>query len=136
MCFAPFLIVQTMVSTNTLRQDFASPRSAISEVLHGTWNWKSGAAAFGLGAGFIAPVCASIATVVSWFTDPVWHHVSLHQAGTTLFFVTLPLLILGAHCLDLIDRDKKLASQRKHATANEKGYGDVSRRESKNGNCH
>ena len=86
----------------------AMPR-AVTELISGTWNWKNGTAAFGLGAGFIAPIIGSIVTVISWFKDPVWHHVALHQAGTTLFVLTLPLLVLGAHCLDLLDKDKKQA---------------------------
>ena len=93
----------------------AMPRS-VMELISGTWNWKNGAAAFGLAAGFIAPILGSIVTVISWFRDPVWHHVYLHQAGTTLFVLTLPLLIIGAHCLDLLDNDKKQAI--------EKGYKD------------
>ena len=84
----------------------AMPRT-VAELISGTWNWKNGAAAFGLSTGFIAPIVGSIITVNSWFRDPVWHHVALHQAGTTLFVVTLPLLLLGAHCLDLLDNDKK-----------------------------
>ena len=93
----------------------AMPRS-VTDLISGTWNWRNGTAAFGLAAGFIAPIAGSIVTVISWFRDPVWHHVSLHQAGTTLFVLTLPLLILGAHCLDLLDKDKKQAI--------EKGYED------------
>jgi len=100
-----------MVTTHTLRQDLSAPHSAIKELTQGPWNWKSGAAAFGLSAGFIAPICGSILTAISWFRDPVWHHVYLHQAGTSLFVVTLPLLILGAHCLDLLDKEKKQATE-------------------------
>jgi len=93
----------------------AMPR-AVTELISGTWSWKNGTAAFGLAAGFIAPILGSIVTVISWFRDPVWHHFYLHQAGTTLFVLTLPLLIIGAHCLDLLDNDKKQAI--------EKGYKD------------
>ena len=74
------------------------------------WSWKSGVAAFGLGAGFSALILGLIVTVISWFRDPVWHHVALHQAGTTLFVLTLPLLVIGAHCLDLLDAEKKKAT--------------------------
>lgn len=70
-------------------------------------NWKSSVAVFGLGSGFIALILGLILTVISWFRDPVWHHVALHQAGTTLFVLTLPLLVIGAHCLDLLDAEKK-----------------------------
>lgn len=94
-----------MVATHTLPQDFE------------TWNWKNWTAVFGLCTGFIAPILGSVVTVVSWFKDPVWHAVSLHEVGTVLFVLTLPLLIVGAHFLDLIDNDKKAkhASQRDDA---------------------
>lgn len=108
-----------MVTTHTLPTDL-SLQAAIKELFHGTWNWKNSAAAFGLCAGFIAPIVGSIVTVISWFKDPLWHRVYLHQAGTTLFVVTLPLLILGAHCLDLIDNERKAAP----AVSGEKGDSD------------
>ena len=73
------------------------------------WSWKTSAAVFGLCAGFIAPIVGLIITAISWFRDPVWHHVYLHQAGTTLFVLALPLLILGAHCLDLLEKDQQQA---------------------------
>lgn len=63
-------------------------------------------AVLGLGGGLIAPILGSIITVISWFVDPAWHGISLHGSGTTLFALTLPLLILGAHCLDLLDKEK------------------------------
>jgi hypothetical protein len=103
-----FLIFVNMVTTHTLPQDFATPYSPLREVIHGDWNWKNFAAVFGLCAGFIAPILGSIVTAVSWFKDPSWHGVSLHQVSTTLFVSTLPLLILGAHCLDLLDKEKKI----------------------------
>ena len=77
-------------------------------------SWKTSAAVFGLCAGFIAPIVGLVVTVISWFRDPVWHHVYLHQAGTTLFVVALPLLLLGAHCLDLLDKDKNQAVEKRY----------------------
>lgn len=62
----------------------------------------------GLGAGFSAPVAGSLVTIVSWFRDPLWHGFALHQASTFLFVLTLPLLIFGAHCLDLLDTEKEV----------------------------
>lgn len=96
-----------MATTQTSPQDFATADTQFREMIQGTWNWKTCWAVFGLCAGFIAAILGSIVTVISWFEDPVWHAISLHQVGTTLFVLTLPLLILGAHCLDLIDKDKK-----------------------------
>ena len=74
------------------------------KLIDGNSTWKSRGAVFGLGGGLIAPVAGSILTIVSWFADPAWHGFSLHYLATALFVLTLPLLILGAHCLDLIDK--------------------------------
>jgi hypothetical protein len=95
-----------MVTTYTLPEDFPKIDSALKELLRGRWGWRSRGAVFGLCGCFSAPIIGSIVTVISWFSDPAWHGLSLHRAGTTLFVLTLPLLILGAHCLDLLDRDK------------------------------
>ena len=110
----------------TLREDFQTPHSDIQRLIRGTWTWKSCGAAFGLFGGLIAPIFGSIATVISWFSDPAWHSVTLHQAGTFSFLFAIPLLILGAHCLDLLDQEKKLAQasqrfERNDASSGEKG---------------
>jgi len=73
--------------------------------------WKSSVAAFGLLAGFLAPIAGSILSVISWFRDPVWHSVYLHHVATSLFALTIPLLLLGAHCLDLLDQEKSTDKQ-------------------------
>jgi hypothetical protein len=67
--------------------------------------WETRGAAIGLFGGLMAPILGSVLTVISWFTDPAWHGFSLHIAGTSLFVITFPLLLLGAHCLDLLDKD-------------------------------
>ena len=127
-----FFVSTRMVTNYTLPEDFPMPLSAIASVVHGSW--KSRGAAFGLCGGFVAPIFGSIVTVISWFIDPVWHHVSLHQVATTLFFVALPLLIFGAHCLDLLDREKNLvhASQQfesNDASAVEEGHNNGAERD-------
>lgn len=98
-----------MVTTYTLQEDIPTPYSAMRQSLRGSWNWKSRGAVIGLCSGLLAPILALILTVISWFSDPAWHGFFLHTAATTLFVVALPLLIFGAHCLDLLDKDKKLA---------------------------
>ena len=97
-----------MGTTYTLSEDFPTPFSAVRESLRGSWNWKSRGALVGLCGGLVAPLLALALTVISWFRDPVWHGFPLHTAATTLFVVAFPLLIFGAHCLDLLDKDKKL----------------------------
>jgi hypothetical protein len=101
-----------MVISHTEPEDFQMLHSSIKELSLAAWNWKGVGVVFGLIGGLVTPILGSMVTVVSWFSDPAWHGVSLHQAGTGLFFLVIPLLILGAHCLDLIDQEKKRASKR------------------------
>ena len=67
--------------------------------------WKILGSVFGLGGGLMAPIIGSVLTTISWFADPAWHGLSLHLVATALFVMTFPLLVLGAHCLDLLDKD-------------------------------
>lgn len=55
----------------------------------------------------MAPIIGSVLTAISWFVDPMWHGFSLHAAATALFVLTFPLLLLGAHCLDLMEKEKE-----------------------------
>ena len=72
--------------------------------------WKSRGAVLGLLGGLAAPIVGSVLTAVSWFADPAWHGFSLHVAATILFVTTFPLLLFGAHCLDLLDKEKRLGT--------------------------
>jgi len=84
--------------------------SAVSEQMrvHG-WTWTSGGAVCGLGFGIICPLVGSILTAIVWLTGPEWHGFHLQREGTVLLFLTIPLLIFGAHCLDLVDRQDREA---------------------------
>jgi hypothetical protein len=96
-----------MATTYRLPEDFPTLHSAIKELLGGASSWKSRGALIGLSAGFSAPIIGSLVTIISWFRDPAWHGFALHQAATALFVMALPLLVFGAHCLDLLDKDKR-----------------------------
>ena len=97
-----------MVSLYRLPEDLPTLHSAIKELVRGSCGWKSRGAVVGLSAGFIAAMAGSFVTIVSWFRDPVWRGLALHQAGTGLFLLVLPLLVFGAHCLDLLDKEKEV----------------------------
>jgi hypothetical protein len=71
------------------------------------WNLRSGGAAVGLCLGIICPLAGSVFTAMSWFTGPSWHGHSIQRFGTVLFVLTIPFLLLGAHCLDLMERQAK-----------------------------
>jgi hypothetical protein len=80
--------------------------------VHG-WTWKSGGAVCGLGFGLICPLVGTILTAIMWLTGPEWHGFHLQRSGTVLLFLTIPLLIFGAHCLDLVDRQDREAKNRR-----------------------
>jgi len=81
-----------------------TPSSVMDQIhLHG-WNWKSAGAVVGLGLGILSPLAGSILTATAWLTGPRWHGFFIQRDGTVLLFLTIPLLIFGAHCLDLMDK--------------------------------
>ena len=70
---------------------------------HG-WTMKSTGACVGLVGGVIAPLVGLTLTALASFIGD-WHGFHLGRDGTILLFLTIPLLILGAHCLDLLDKE-------------------------------
>jgi hypothetical protein len=97
-----------MVTIYTLSKNLSpSPHFAIMKLVRGNWTWKSCGAIGGLLGGLSAPIFGSLFTMVSWFGDPSWHGLHLRTAGTVMFAVAIPLLAVGAHCLDLLEKEKK-----------------------------
>ena len=94
----------TMTTAFSVTKENPTQRGLVEQMrVHG-WTWKSGGAVFGLGFGIISPLVGSILTAIAWFTGPAWHGLHLQRDGTVLLFLTIPLLIFGAHCLDLMDK--------------------------------
>jgi hypothetical protein len=79
----------------------------MSQITAHGWTWKGVGALVGMGGGLVSPLAGSAFTVTGWLTRHMWHGVAVNRIGTGLFVVTLPLLIFGAHCLDLIDNEEK-----------------------------
>ena len=61
----------------------------------------------GLLGGIIAPLIGSALTAIAWYTGPAWHGFFVQRDGLIFLALTIPLLIFGAHCLDLIDRENE-----------------------------
>ena len=100
-----------MTTEYSLQRMKLKPGSLMEQMrVHG-WSWKSGGAVCGLCGGIISPAIGSVLTAIAWFTGPVWHGLPLHRGGTVLLFLTIPFLIFGAHCLDLLDRQDKEAKK-------------------------
>lgn len=63
-------------------------------------------AAMGLIGGFGAGICGGLLTATSWLsTNPAAQH-WLSGAGSTLLLLTIPLIILGAFCLDWLEKNQ------------------------------
>jgi hypothetical protein len=71
------------------------------------WNRITFGTVFGLGGGgVLAPLIGSLFTVISWLTGSIWHGIPVQRIGTIFLVLTIPLLLFGAHCLDLFERSR------------------------------
>lgn len=115
MCFAPSIVgkeeqLTRMTNEASLSGPKVTVRGVVAQLhLHG-WNWRSVGGVIGLCGGIISPLVGSILTALTWITGPVWHGLILHRYGSVLLFLTIPLLLFGAHCLDLIEKQAKKPS--------------------------
>lgn len=64
--------------------------------------WQSVCAVLGLAGGVIAPILGATSDVATWFVDSQTVNAYLHVSSIVLCALTLPLLILGACCLDML----------------------------------
>jgi hypothetical protein len=72
-------------------------------------DWCSIGAAAGLGGGIIAALLGSVLTALSWFAG---EGARLEKVlGTVLLVLSIPLLIIGAQCLDMLDKKKDRARE-------------------------
>lgn len=96
-----------MTSEQDLREVELSSRVVISELRRHGWSAKTFGAAVGLFGGIAAALAGCALTVVCWLTHRAWHGPLLERSCTVLFFLMIPLLVFGAHCLDLLDSQDK-----------------------------
>ena len=71
------------------------------------------AAAFVCFACSILSLALGFALTTNWLLDAV-RHPFLHAVGITLLIIGIPILILGGHCLDLMDKKNKKSDQVLH----------------------
>ena len=71
-----------------------------------SWNRYHLFVALGLGGGLVAGLFGFLLTIIAWFGANE-HFTAMHTLGTLLIVVTIPLLILGSHGLDGLERIKK-----------------------------
>ena len=73
--------------------------------------WPTAGAVTGLAGCILAPALGATLTVISWLISQQRASFYLSRLSTTLFFLTIPLLALGAHCLDLLEARAATPSQ-------------------------
>ena len=72
-----------------------------------SWDRCSVGAVLGLAGGIAFGFVGALLTASAWFEGTAGVGAYLRAAGTVLFVLMFPMLIFGAHCLDLTERRKK-----------------------------
>lgn len=67
-------------------------------------SWASAVGLFGLGGGFLAPIIGAFLNLTDLLTNTGAAHSRLYNLSMIFYAITLPLLALGAHCLDLLEK--------------------------------
>jgi hypothetical protein len=71
--------------------------------------WWQVSAMLGLTGGLLSNLLGLILTSVAWFMSTQGIGPTLHRAGTVLLMMNIPLLIAGAHFMDLVEKRKRVA---------------------------
>ena len=67
------------------------------------WAWQSVCAVLGLTCGVLAPMLGAVSDITTWVVSSKKMTAYLHLISIVLCALTIPLLILGAFCLDLLE---------------------------------
>jgi hypothetical protein len=89
--------------TQTAKQFYLKP---FSPAKRRGWTWQALGALFGFISGLITIAIGSLFTVIDWFAKSGTTDLFLRKFGTIFFLLAIPLFILGAHCLDLLERKR------------------------------
>jgi hypothetical protein len=67
------------------------------------WAWQSVCAVLGLAGGVISPFLGGASDIISWFVSSTTVNSYLHVLSIVFCALTIPLLVLGACCLDVLE---------------------------------
>ncbi|MCI0336408.1 MAG: hypothetical protein L0226_02435 [Acidobacteria bacterium] len=94
--------------TNTYPGVQMEPNDIAAKALSRRWLVKMQyvGAAIGLFGGAATALSGSILTAAGWFVTNDGARQWLSTSGSVLLYLTIPLIILGAYCLDWMEKDK------------------------------
>jgi len=75
------------------------------------WTWQALCAISGLAGGIISALLGSLLTIVSWLPIPRNSAAYFHSFGTLLLCLTIPLLIFGGYCFELVESGSRVANR-------------------------
>ena len=79
----------------------------VVKVEHNQPPWQA-VAAFACFAGAILALATGSLLTTAWVLNAAVHPM-LHAVGLTLLIVAIPILVLGGHCLDLLEKHNERA---------------------------
>ena len=74
------------------------------------WKWQSLAATITLAIGVLSPVIGIGLNLIVWVIPSSHLRTSLYETSIGFYVITLPVLMLGFHCLDLLDQKSSILS--------------------------
>jgi L-asparagine transporter-like permease len=104
------LMMSITYSNTRSRDGFRSRKRIEHPANRAILDWRSVVAVTGLAGGVLVVVVGSVLTAISWFVGAGSY---VQTLGTVLLFMTIPWLVIGAHCLDLTEEKNERAKQRR-----------------------
>jgi hypothetical protein len=87
-----------------------------------SWRWEAVGAGLTLGGGVLSPLGGAILDLLVSYTRLGFERAALNRVSTFLYIITVPLLLLGSHFLDLLEK-KALESRYREVAPPEPAIG-------------
>jgi hypothetical protein len=97
-------------SLRELRETEAHLKELYQATRRGGWTWQAVGAVSGLAGGIITATIGALLSACAWMLGAETVGLSLHRAGSILLLSTIPMLVLGACCLDLLEKSGRVSS--------------------------
>ena len=92
------------VSNAHLQDRPLARRKSSANAESNAWSWRDVGACLGLAGGIACSLLGSVLIAVSWLMGAGGASLYAHRTGTALLLLTIPLIVVGAQCLDLRER--------------------------------